>query len=341
MRAHAVLPIGVLISLGVPQASLRATELGMQGSRFTLDGKPAFLLGMSYYGGLGAPEESLRKDLDDLRATGFNWIRVWATWAAFGGDVSAIDIKEGTPREPYLGKLKALVEECDRRGMVVNVSLTRGNGGTGPSKLQGLEPHRRAVETIAAALKDRKNWYLDLSNERNIKDARYTSSADLKELRAHARKIAPGLLVTASHVGDPSREEVKKYIEDVGLDFISIHRGREKGSPAETESAARKSVELLREAGRGAPLIYDEPFRRAYGSWEPEARDFLTDLEGAVAGGAAGWCFHNGSTRPAEDGRPRRSFDLRDRRLLDQLDEEERKALEEIRKRHDASAGTR
>jgi hypothetical protein len=332
MKPRRNLHAAAIIVLGLAHARLGATELGIEGSRFTIDGKPAFLLGMSYYGGLGATEESLRKDLDDLRAVGCNWIRVWATWAAFGGDVSAVDIQTGGPREPFLGKLRALVAECDRRGMIVNVTLTRGNGGTGPSKLQTLEAHRRAVETIIAALDDRRNWYLDLSNERNIKDARYTPSEDLKALRAHARKLAPRLLVTASHVGDPSRDEVKKYIEHVGLDFISVHRGREKGSPAETESAARESVALLREAGHGAPLHYDEPFRRAYGEWEPEAKDFLRDLEGAMAGGAAGWCFHNGSARSASDGQPRRSFDLRERRLIDQLDAEEKKALEAVRK---------
>jgi hypothetical protein len=340
MKTRVVLPTIALLCLGPPGARLGATELGIEGSRFTIDGRPAFLLGMSYYGGLGAPEESLRKDLDDLRGIGFNWIRVWATWAAFEEDVSAVDLRDGSSREPFLGKLRALVEECDRRGMVVNVTFTRGNAGIGLSKPQPLEAHRRAVETIATALKDRRNWYLDLSNERNIKDARYTPSQDLKDLRAHARKLAPRLLVTASHVGDPGPDEVKKYIEEVGLDFVSVHRGREKSSPAETEAAARKSVTLLGEAGRGAPLHYDEPFRRAYGEWEPVAKDFITDLKGAIAGGAAGWCFHNGGTRSASDERPRRSFDLRERRLLDQLDEEEKKALEAIRKLQ-AAGGTR
>jgi hypothetical protein len=125
---------------------------------------------------------------------------------------------------------------------------------------------------------------------------------------------------------------VKKYCEEVGLGFIAVHRGREKSSPAETEAAARKSIALLGEAVHGAPFHYDEPFRRGYGEWEPLAKDFLTDLEGAIAGGAAGWCFHNGGTRSASDERPRRSFDHRERRLLDQLDEEEKKALEAIRK---------
>ena len=76
--------------------------------------------------------------------------------------------------------------------------------------------------------------------------------------------------------------------------------------------------------GRPVPVHYQEPFRRGYGRWEPSSADFLADLRGAVAGGAAGWCLHNGSSRGAAEGRPRRSFDLRARRLFDQLDAEER-----------------
>jgi len=42
-----------------------------------------------------------------------------------------------------------------------------------------LGPHRRAVESLIAALETRRNWYLDLSNERNIQDKRFTSFDDL------------------------------------------------------------------------------------------------------------------------------------------------------------------
>ena len=42
-----------------------ATELGINGTQFTLNGTPTFLYGISYYGALGAPEEFIRRDLDD------------------------------------------------------------------------------------------------------------------------------------------------------------------------------------------------------------------------------------------------------------------------------------
>jgi hypothetical protein len=93
---------------GQAAMSEHATKLGVDGSRFTLDGKPTFLLGMSYYGALGAPADFVRRDLDDLQARGFNWVRVWATWVADGNDVSAVD-HDGSAKQPGLARLLTLV----------------------------------------------------------------------------------------------------------------------------------------------------------------------------------------------------------------------------------------
>jgi len=301
-----------------------STRLQIRGTRFTLNGRPAFLLGISYYGALGAGDEMVRQDLDEMRRRGFNWIRVWATWSAPGNDVSALDA-EGNKREPYLGKLRHLVAECDRRGIVADVTLSRGNGVTGPSRLQSLAAHRRAVETIVAALKPQANWYLDLANERNIRDQRYASFADLRELRATAGRLDPQRLVTASHGGDISREELSEYLRTVEVDFLCPHRPRHSGSPGQTEQKTRQLLGWMKEMGREVPVHYQEPFRRGYSDrWNPTAEDFAMDLRQALSGGAAGWCFHNGDQRDRPDGRPRRSFDLRSQRLFEQLDAEEK-----------------
>ena len=308
----------------------RATDLAADGTRFTIDGRPAFLLGCSYYAGLGASDDTNRRDLDALKGRGFSWVRVWVTWAAFDHDVSAVDGATGAPRPPYAGRLKHLVDECDRRGMVVNVTLSRGNGATGPARLQKLDAHRRAVETVLDAIGDRKNWYLDLSNERNIEDQRFASIQDLAALRELVRRRDPRRLVTASHAGDVSREDVEAYLKAARLDFLSIHRPRDADSPGQTADKTRIVRKWADEATAGKPPVpihYDEPFRRGFDDWEPSAKDFRADLDAARASGAAGWCFHNGATAGTPDGRPRRSFDLRDRALFEQLDGEERKFI--------------
>jgi hypothetical protein len=297
-----------------------ATRLGIEGSQFTVNGRPTFLLGLSYYGALGAPEAFLRQDLEEMPRYGVNWIRVWATWAAFGEDVSAVD-QEGRPREPFLTKLQALVAECDRRGLVVDVTLSRGD------RLPTLEAHRRAVETLVTALRPYRNWYLDLANERNIQDSRFVSFEELRQLRERVRQLDPHRLVTASHGGDLGREELRDYLETVGVDFVCPHRPRHADSPRETEARSREYRAWMEELGRVVPLHYQEPFRRDYGPWQPQAEDFLTDARGARQGGAAGWCLHNGDPKGHPEGQPRRSFDLRAKRLMEQLDAVERQVL--------------
>lgn len=304
-----------------------ATVLGIEGSRFTLNGQPTFLLGASYYGALGAREDFLRQDLDDLQRHGFNWIRVWATWAAFTNDVAAVT-PDGHPRQPHLDRLRSLVADCDHRGMVVDVTLSRGNGVTGPTRLGDLDSHRRAVETLVTALRPWRNWYLDLGNERNIRDARFVSTAELRALRDAAKALAPDVLLTASHAGgDLTQEDVSKCLVDAGLDFLAPHRPRGAGSATGTAAHTRDVLGWLQALGRAAPVHYQEPFRRGYGAYQPVAADFATDLRGAHESGAAGWCWHNGDARGLPDGEPRRSFDLRQRRLFDQIDDEERAFL--------------
>ncbi len=301
--------------------------LGVEGTKFTLNGKQIFLYGMSYYGALAAKDEFIRLDLDDMQRLGFNWIRVWANWTGFGADAAAVD-GDGRPIPAEIDRLKKLVAECDRRGMVVDVTFSRGNGVSGSPRLLTLEAHRRAVETVIAALKPWRNWYLDLSNERNIQDKRFASFADLKALRDLAKGRKPELLITASQGGDLSRDELRKYLEVAQVDFVSPHRPRDTRSPAQTEAKSRELLDWMKELGRVVPVHFQEPFRRGYANWNPRAEDFVHDLQAAKAGGAAGWCFHNGDRRGAPDGQPRRSFDLREQRLFDQLDEQERKAVD-------------
>jgi hypothetical protein len=195
-----------------------------------------------------------------------------------------------------------------------------------------LNAHLAAVDTLVATLKPFRNWYLDLGNERDVRDARYVSLAELKQLRERVRVLDPERLVTASFGGhDLSLSDVRGALEEAGVDFLCPHRPRHRESPGETEAETRKTLSLLKEVVRVVPVHYQEPFRRGYTAWEPAAADFLADLRGALNGGAAGWCFHNGGQRLKPDEQPRRSFDLREKRLLDQLDEEEMKVVQSVK----------
>ena len=331
---HIVLFLLGLVTASVQQAKPAArVELGAQDGRFTLNGRPTFLYGISYYGALGAPEEFIRRDLDDMQRHGFNWIRVWAIFDLFANDVSAVD-REGNPREPFLGRLKWLTTECDRRGMVVDVTLSRGDGKTGVGRLQTLGAHRRAAETLAVALKPQRNWYLDLANERSLRDARFVSFEELGQLRETVRRLDPRRLVTASDVKDISRDDLRAYLLTAEVDFVCPHRPRHPQSPAQTEAKSQDYLAWMKDLGRVVPLHYQEPLRSGWDKWQAKAEDFVTDLNGARAGGAAGWCFHNGDQVGRPEGKPRRCFDLREQRLFDQLDDEERRVLQKLSRNH-------
>src|SRR5262249_3801680 len=157
---------------------------------------------------------------------GFNWLRVWATWSAFDRDVSAVDA-EGRPREPFLGRLKSLVAESDRRGLVVDVTLTRGSRAKGGA-IPDLDAHPRAVETLVGALKAHRNWYLDLANERDVRDARHVPAEELRALREQVRALDPKRLVTVSFGGhDLDEADLREAVLTIGLDFVAPHRPRD------------------------------------------------------------------------------------------------------------------
>ena len=193
--------------------------------------------------------------------------------------------------------------------------------------------HQRAVETLVTALKPQRNWYLDLANEHDVRDARFVPTAELKTLRESVRRIDPARLVTASFGGhDLNEQEIRESLSSIGLDFLAPHRPRTAESPRQTEAQTCATLAAMKRLGRAAPVHYQEPFRRGYGAWQPAAADFLIDLRGAVAGGAAGWCFHNGAQNGAPASQPRRSFDLRDKRLFDQFDTEELSMVSQVAK---------
>jgi len=296
---------------------------------FAIDGERRFLYGASYYGALGAPEAFVEQDLADLKGFQINWVRVWVTWGAFENNVSAVD-EDGDERSPYWEKLLWLCGLADSLGLVVDVTISRGNGVVGAGLLPTDEAHLNAAAVLAEGLKAFRNVYFDVGNERNLTDGRHVPLPLVRRLRDRIKQIDPDRLVTASHAGDIAPDDMYQYLTAARVDFLAPHRPRHAGSPAETAQKTATLRSRMKRMGKVAPIHYQEPFRRGFTEgWDPAAADFLTDLRAAIDAGAAGWCFHNGDNRRDASGRPRRSFDLRppEGRLMNQLEDEERTFL--------------
>lgn len=328
--ALALCLIGLAPAGRAAPAAAPATILTIDGARLAINGKPTFLIGISYYAGLGLSEDQMRRDLDTLKKAGFNWLRIWATWDGFDNDVSAVEA-DGAPRPQFMKKLVTLVAEADARGFIIDVTFSRGETIHKKARIQTVEHHTRAALAVADALAAHRNWYLDLSNERNIGDRRHASFEDLAAIRAAVAQRHPRLLMTASQGGDISKDELRKYLQIARVDFICPHRPRHKESPDQTARVTKELFDWMKELGRTVPVHYQEPFRRGYEAHQPDLDMFMKDLDESRKSGAAGWCLHNGSTRGVKDGRPRRSFDMRDDvNIIDRLDDIERQVVKRI-----------
>jgi hypothetical protein len=172
-----------------------------------------------------------------------------------------------------------------------------------------------------------------MGNERNIRDKRFVSTEELARLRKFIKGLDPDRLVTASYVGDIKKNELKTILLDARVDFLAPHRPRHSKSAKQTAAKTKKYFEMMKGLGRTIPVHYQEPFRRGFTPkrWQPNAQDFLDDLKGALEAGAAGWCLHNGDQKDKAQSKPRRSFDMREARLFDQLDEQEMKFIRQIK----------
>lgn len=330
VRAVAVVWLG-FSPLGAAPAEEIGPVLGIdaEGRFFTLDGRPTFLLGVSYYGALGIESPALAaRDLDDTVAAGFNWIRVWVFWEFEGMSFSALT-RTGEPREPYLARLKDLIVECSKRRMILDCTLHRGESGDCTPANQAQ--HLACVRRIARELLPYRNVYIDVANERDVRDDRHVTLEEMGELIGAIKEIDPRRLATGSGVPG-SAEELAAYRKVGRCDCLAPHLCREKGCAAKTEGTLRRYEAWMRAAGVRFPVHLQEPFRRGFAAYEPTVEDFLQDALGARAGGAAGWCLHNGSVRTRAEPRPFRSFlmNAKEGRLFDQWDAVEKAVISRL-----------
>jgi len=112
----------VLLLLGWSHLNLftQATTLSLTADKhfFTIDGKPTFLEGVSYFGIGSVLSEFIEADLKDIQRDGFNWVRCWVFWA---GNWSVL-----TPNGqllPGFTNLMHIIQTADKLGMIVDQLL--------------------------------------------------------------------------------------------------------------------------------------------------------------------------------------------------------------------------
>jgi hypothetical protein len=308
--------------------SARTTPaLTVAGQALQIDGRVAFLPGISLFDALG-PTPPRDQDLDAIKSWGVKIVRVWSHWNV------PIYEADGTLTASGDRRLIQLVQRLQSRGLILELVLLRPGQLPGqPFAVFASESARlRSVESITIALREYGNVLFDLFNEHDHGDGPITHVA-LRILRDKVKALDPDRLVTVSsteyhliggdgrvgeHQARNLREEAGTDAGAVGVDVVAMHFPRTKDWAASTAGrvqALRSSLDLI---DRRLPIYLSEE-NRASGDVRLPADEYRRAIAGAREAGAAGWVFHTDA-----------GFELRKQPFLNALNPEERIALSRL-----------
>src|SRR5947207_11628842 len=160
--------LGCAAIVALLAAPAHAQRLTVQGDRFAIDGTPKFLVFISYFAGMGAP--NMTADLHLLKSLGFDGIRIWPNLDTGPQLMNG----NGTLREAELQHFLSILNTAKAERLVVDVTFTYEH-------IAGMTPSTALIGIVNATtvLRPYENLLFDIQNERNVQDRRYMSEDDV------------------------------------------------------------------------------------------------------------------------------------------------------------------
>ena len=274
--------LAALIALCAGATEARTQTLSIQGDRFAVDGAPRFLVFISMFGLMGAP--NIAADLRTIKTLGFDGFRIWPNLDTG----PQIFDRDGTVRAAELQRLRSILDQARTERLLVDVSFTFEH-------TPGLTPAgvRTGIMALTAALRSYDNVLFDIQNERNVGDRRFMSEADVRNILTGIKSVDPARITTASNSPVDSPEYAAAFTARLGLDATAYHEPRTSGwySLSRTQAV----VGAMRANGRPAYLQETMSTRDASVAYpsNDRAEYFLQAIGHARQSGAAAWCFHS------------------------------------------------
>lgn len=245
----------ILLLLAV--ASLAgAHELGIVGTRFVLDGKPFPYTGISFFNAIYNAEFNKSSGdrvawLKKFQKYGINVLRIWAQWDNKRGFVDScptcsLYFPDGTLRAEYVRRLKEILADTDREGMVVELTLFSQESWHDGVRL-APDAAARAIASLTQELKEHRNVAFQVWNEFSElvpEHVKTIKTHDPKRLVSNSPGVA-GVIV-----GEPAQQRV--------LDYLTPHTSRQ--SAGKTWVIAPAEIKYLLERYQ-KPVVDDEPAR--------------------------------------------------------------------------------
>lgn len=230
-------------------------EITVSGTRFLLNGKPFPYTGISFFNAIYNPafnksSEERTQWLRKFGRYGINVLRVWSQWDnkrgfVDSGPTSTLYHPDGRLRTEHVERLKGILTDCDRQGMVVELALFSQESWHDNVRLGPAESDR-AVAALARELMPHRNLTLQIWNEfseRVLDHVKTIRGIDPKRLVTNS----PGV---AGYLGDPPQNNA--------LDYLTPHTSRQ-GAGRHWEIGPKELAYLL--ARYRKPVVDDEPAR--------------------------------------------------------------------------------
>ena len=281
-------------------------RVGLSGDQLTINGQPAFLLGVSYFDAVAWRTS----DLNEFAVRRFNMIRIWCDWDPSNGK-SLLDASGNLVRRQTLIDL---VRAAGARGLVVNVTICAPEGNA-----RSADARTNACRNVVAALAGEPNVYFDVMNEHGH-GAGPASHADVARFFSAARSASGSAVLTVSDSYVFSGQVDTGHVDaelNAGTQMISPHMERTGDWWAQTGNRTRALKNYLASRGRNIPVLLDEDARRGHSGLNPSRDEFFEAARQARDAGAAGWVFHTDA-----------GFNLSAASFFDSIDSVEREVVD-------------
>ncbi|HZS51308.1 MAG TPA: hypothetical protein VFA54_10635 [Bryobacterales bacterium] len=212
------------VFMGPARAQSRHT-LSVSGTSFLLNGAPFPYTGISFFNAVYNPSfnkrSEERRQWEKFQRYGINSLRVWAQWdtrRSYADTCGACTLyfPDGRLRDRNVARLKEIIADADRLGMVIELVLFSQESWHANIRL-GPEESHRAVTALTRELLPYRNMTFEIWNEFSERVLDH-----LKTIEA----IDPGRLATnspggAGILGDREQNEA--------LDYLSPYPTRQSG----------------------------------------------------------------------------------------------------------------
>lgn len=242
-------------------ATQPSNELTISGTSFLLNGQPFPFTGISFFNAIYNPtfnrsHEERRKWLEKFKRYGINVLRVWGQWDTARGYVDTcktctLYFPDGRLRMEHVARLKEIIVDADKLGMVIQVALFAQESYYANIRL-GQQEADRAVAAITKELMPHRNVVIQIWNElseRVLDHVKTVKTVDPKRVVTNSPGVA-GIL------GDIKQNEA--------LDYLSPHTVRQ-AAGRHWEIAPHEIAYIMKRYRK--PVVDDEPARNGTSSF--------------------------------------------------------------------------